>query len=88
MLAAAQLDLRFGMALLGQQLLQVQFAVAQAVLVLYQFDSQFPVIHSFELRVLLGALELQQLVLLGGTRLFFQMLDLLVDFFAQVAETV
>ena len=37
---------------------------------------------------LLAALGLQRLVLLGGSRLALEVLELLVDFFAQVVEAV
>ena len=58
LLATALFDLRLGMALLGKQLLQMNFAVTQGFLVLTQFLAELAVIHGFELGIFFGPLDL------------------------------
>jgi hypothetical protein len=53
-----------------------------------QLGVELAVLERLQLRVLVQALGLDRLVLLGGARLLAQVLDLLVDFLAQVGQAL
>ena len=88
LLHATGLDLRFGRALLGQDLLQLELVLGQQFALMAQFAIELAIFERLELRVLVQALGLQGLVLLGGARLALEMVDLLVHFLAQVGQAL
>ncbi len=85
---AAGFDACFGIALLGNQLLQACLFLIQLLAQALQPTIQAAVFQRLPLGILDPALFLQRLVLLGLPRLALQMRQLLGDFFAQVAQTV
>ena len=82
---AAGLDLALGFALLGDQLLQTRFLLAELLALGLQLVVEAAVFQRLPLGVLDLALRLDRLVLLGLARLALEVLELLADFLAQVA---
>lgn len=84
----AGFDPCLGIALLGDQLLQAGFFARQRFAQSAQATVQTAVFQRLPLGILDLALFLQRLVLLGLPRLALEVLELLADFLAQVAETI
>ncbi len=87
-LLAAQFDLRFGLALLGNQSFEPGFLLRDGFAQRDQLAVQLAVFQRLELGFLDALVFLVLLVLLGLAGLAFQMLKLLVNFFAQVIEAI
>ena len=87
-LAAAGLDLGLGLALVGQQGLQLDLVLGQRFVQGLEVGVEAAELERLELRVLVQALGLQGLVLLGGAGLALEVFELLVHFLAQVVEAV
>ncbi len=85
---AAGLDAALGLALLGDELLQPGFLARQRLAQAAQARIQAAVFQRLPLRVLDPAFFLQGLVLLGLPRLAAQVLELLADLLAQVAQAL
>ncbi len=83
---AAGLDPRFSVALFGDELLQARLFLAQRLAQALQAAVQAAVFQRLPLRILDPALFLQRLVLLGLARLALEVLELLADLLAQVAQ--
>ena len=88
LLHPAGLDLRFGRALFGQELLQLCFVLGQQFAQGNEFGVELAVFQRLELGIPDQAFRLQSLVLLRGTRLALEMVDLLVHFLAQVSQAL
>jgi hypothetical protein len=85
---ATEFDLTFGLALLGDDLLQPGLFLRQTFAQRLQLAVEQPELQRFPLRVLDPAFGLDRLVLLGLFGLPRQMLQLLADFLAQVVQAV
>ncbi|MCW0424364.1 hypothetical protein NB713_002307 [Xanthomonas sacchari] len=85
---AAGLDARLGIALLGDQLLQARLFLAQRLAQALQASVQAAVFQRLPLRILDPPLFLQRLVLLGLARLPLEVLELLADLLAQIAQAL
>ena len=83
---AAGLDLAFGLALFGDQLLQAGFLLRQAFAQRLQLRVEAAVFQRLPLGVLDPALGLDRGVLLGLARLALEVFELLADFLAQVGQ--
>src|SRR5690606_35573591 len=85
---AAFLDLRLGLALLGQHGLQPDLVLGQGVAQGLELGIVALVLQRLELAVLDRTLGLLGLVLLRGAGLALEVLELLVHFLAQVVEAI